>query len=449
MSRSLRAVSLLTITLFGVLCAAPPAATADNKQAGRVDRPDGELPTEGQFVRSYWYEKGIEHGNPPVTGRFRVNAPEAVIGNFKNRSEVRGNGMMQILITEDLAQLAGAELYLEIWGGHPGTANKRVTPNGRTTYMLPKVGTDQGHCTHMYPTVPLKVTDLVNGYNALQFACDQGNTFWGHFIVDGACLRTILKADHPDPKKMKLAGFTATVKARAWAAAGETIELSLDASAEHLALVESVEYHGHYRGYDENGNRLGTDWHGFTKRRQPVAIIGKSAAAPFVIQWDVAMLPDQKDMAVRAVVHFKGQSDLTYRTAATLGLATPQRKGARVTLNYSKDLPAPFWSRVSRRKKCTIVLDADPKLIEQAQLHVVIWDGGAGDAKTPFALNGHALSVAGKGRHDVVYRVLKVDPAILKKGQNEIALVSSTKHHGIEVLLPGPALMVRTKPIAN
>ena len=76
-------------------------------------------------------------------------------------------------------------------------------------------------------------------------------------------------------------------------------------------------------------------------------------------------------------------------------------------------------------------------------------DGGAGDHKTPFTLNGHPLPVAGKGRHDVLYRVLDVDPAILKRGANEIALVSDTEHHDIEVLLPGPALMVRAKPSAD
>ena len=439
---------LSAIVALAVFFGANICALADGEQVGRVNRPGGGLPTEGQFVRSIWYQKGAEHGNAHVTPRFRVNAPEAVVGGFKDRREVGSNGMMQIRIAEDLTRLAGAELYLEIWGGHPGTANKRVTPNGRTVYPLPEVGTEDKHCTHMYPTVSLKVTDLVNGYNALQFACDQGKSFWGHFIVDGACLRTILKADHPDLKKMKLAGFTATVKAKASAAAGETIELSLDASGGHLALVESVEYHGHYRGYDENGNARDTDWHGFTKRRQPVAIVGKSATPPFVILWDVAMLPEQKDMAVRAVVHFKDHGEVTYRTAATRGLATPDR-GASVTLRYSKDLPAPLWSRVSRRKKCTIVVDQDPKRIERAQLHVVVWDGGAGDHKTPFTLNGHPLPVAGKGRHDVLYRVLDIDPAILKRGANEISLVSSTEHHGIEVLLPGPALMVRTKPSAD
>ena len=152
----------------------------------------------GCFIREYWYERGIEHGNPFFNSRFRVNAPEASIHpDFMYRSEVRGNGMMVIFIDEDLALLDKTELYLEIWGGHPGTASKRVTINGRSTYPLPEVGTADENCTHMYSVVPLRITDLVNGYNALQFACGQGSTFWGHFIVDNACLRVTLKDDHP------------------------------------------------------------------------------------------------------------------------------------------------------------------------------------------------------------------------------------------------------------
>src|SRR5690554_3311742 len=91
--------------------------------------------TGGYFYRTYWFEQGIEHGNPSFNERFRVNAPEAGLHHlYAYRSETRGNGMMQILIDEDLRAIEGAELYLEIWGGHAGTANKRVTINGRNTY---------------------------------------------------------------------------------------------------------------------------------------------------------------------------------------------------------------------------------------------------------------------------------------------------------------------------
>jgi hypothetical protein len=51
-------------------------------------------------------------------------------------------------------QRHGAELHLELWGGHPGSANKRVPLNGRSTYALPRVGTEDEHCTCSYPSIP-------------------------------------------------------------------------------------------------------------------------------------------------------------------------------------------------------------------------------------------------------------------------------------------------------
>jgi hypothetical protein len=75
----------------------------------------------------------------------------------------------------------------------------------------------------------------------------------------------------------------------------------------------------------------------------------------------------------------------------------------------------------------------------------VIWDGGAGLVQTPFKLNGYALPVAGTGAHDVLYRILPVEPAFLRKGENRITLLSDTEHHGIEILLPGPCLIISRK----
>jgi putative heme-binding domain-containing protein len=402
----------------------------------------------GQFYRLHWFEHGEEHGNPSSAhnGRFRVNAPEVVTHpTFGARAEARGSGMLQILMEEDPRVLAGADLYLELWGGHPGTAGRRVTLNGRTTYAIDDPGGDR-NCTHLYPTIGLKAADLVNGYNALQFACDQGTSFWGHFIVDEACLRAALRVDHPDLARRGLGGFAATVATATLDRDAEAIALALDVPESSRASVASVDFQGRYWGYDENGDGREADWHGFTKHRKPMGYIGAATAAPFSARFDLSMLPDQEDMAVRAIVHFKGAPDLVYVTPEARGLRTPGRARARVRTYPATDLPEPFWSRAGRKKSCTLALDVDPGRIERAELHVAIWDGGRGTVADYFTLNGRALPVAASGRHDVIYSVLRLDPAMLRRGANRIELLSDTEHHGLEVLLPGPALVVRTKP---
>jgi hypothetical protein len=148
----------LTTILLGGLWSLPAVAS-------ELQRPE-----QGSFIRTYWYEPGLEHGTPRFDSRFRVNAPEVVRDpRFMYRSEVRENGVTLIRIDEDLARVTGASLHLELWGGHPGSGEKRVTVNGRSTYVIPDVGSRDHNCTHSYPVIPLKLTDLVNGYNALQF----------------------------------------------------------------------------------------------------------------------------------------------------------------------------------------------------------------------------------------------------------------------------------------
>jgi hypothetical protein len=316
--------------------------------------------------------------------------------------------------------------------------------NGRTTYPISDPGGD-ANCTHLYPVIPLKVTDVVNGFNALQFACDQGTSFWGHFIVDEACLRAALKPDHPDLERAGLADFEAAVVARPSTVGPEALELSLCVSEAGRAAISRVEFQGRYLGYDENGDGQETDWHGFTRRRVPVAYLGTSDGPTFAARWDLSMLPEQNDMAARAIVHFREFPDLVYVTPTTRGLATTTRRGALVRLYPAADLPKPFWSRAGREKACIIELGVAPQRVERAELHIAIWDGGRGTVNDYFTLNGRTLPVADAGKHRVVYSTLNIDPALLKAGSNRISLRSDTEHHGLEVLLPGPALVVRAK----
>jgi hypothetical protein len=73
------------------------------------------------------------------------------------------------------------------------------------------------------------------------------------------------------------------------------------------------------------------------------------------------------------------------------------------------------------------------------------WTGGAGEVKEYFKLNGHPFPVAEGSRHELIYSQLREPASVLRQGFNEIELLSDTEHHGIEILLPGPCLMVRSR----
>lgn len=398
----------------------------------------------GRFWRLHWYERGLTNANPAYDRRFRINAPEAVLHpQFGRRIETRENGLMLIRAEEDLFQLTGAELMCELWGGHPGTANKRVTVNGRSTYLLPRVGTEEHHCTYSYPSIPLKLTDLVNGWNAFQFALDQGDSFWGHAMIDDACLRVALAEDHSDLRALGLAGFTAQVQASPLPAPREGFALRLITEPHRLEAIAGVDYQGWFDGYDENGNTQTTDWHGFTRRRRWQGHLGSASAPPFLVEWDTTMLPGQTQVAVRAWVRFRAAANLVFMTPAVTGLAIEHPRDIQVALYGPADLPRPFWSRAGQPKECMIKLDVEPARIQAAHLHVRAWTGGPGRVRDYFTLNGRHFPVAEGTAHEPVYHCLPVEPALLRHGPNTIRLLSDTEHHGIEILRPGPALAIR------
>jgi len=206
-----------------------------------------------------------------------------------------------------------------------------------------------------------------------------------------------------------------------------------------------VDFQGWYYGYDENGDLRRTDWHGSTKNRLATAILGSDETAPFALDWDTSLLPEQTGVAVRATVRFKIPDGLVYLTPATVDLEIEERPDSKVFMLSPHDLPDHFWSRAGQLKTCSLDLDIDPARIEKAELHIVTWTGGAGTVKEYFKVNGIHYPVAEGDRHELIYSRLPVNPKNLKRGRNLVELLSDTEHHGIEIIYPGPALAIRVR----
>ena len=396
------------------------------------------------FEKRYWYTPGKEHANPHFNKRqLRVNGAEVSIHpSFATRSEPQSSGMARIRVDEDLRTIRRADLYCEVWGGHPKTENKRVSVNGRRLLRFPPVGTERGECTHQYHRFNLRPIDLVNGYNSLQFACDTGTTFWGHYIVDNASIQVGLTPKDKRVAELGVVDFEPTVDA-VLTSDSNTMTISLSAREGSLSKIASVDYQGRYYGYDENGDGEWTDWHGMTKSRDGYGSIGTSDKAPFQLNWDVSMLPAQLKVQVRAVIHFEKRPDIVFRSRPSSAVNIPERYHHAIDWIRATNTPKPFWSRAGKKRTCLLQLPHDPSSIEKAELHVVAWTGGAGDVQEYFKINGHHFPVAEGHNHEVIYSKLPIDPKILQQGDNVVELLSDSEHHGIEILSPGPALVIR------
>ncbi|NIP28277.1 MAG: hypothetical protein GWN67_16465 [Phycisphaerae bacterium] len=396
----------------------------------------------GEFYREYWAEWNEDITN--CRGRLRVNDTELSLHKtFGKRSEAKANGLMLVSIDEDLFQLKAAQLYLEMWGGHPGTSNKRFLPNGRQIYNVPEAGAAAGHCTYSYPVIPVKVNHLVTGTNAFQFVCDRGTSFWGHFIIDNAAVRCFLKDDHPDLVRNGLKEFSASVKlSNLGNVLDDIAEISISYPKKLEQSIVSVDYFGRYLGFDDDGDGRENDWHEFTQKKQYRNHIGSTSKPPFTVKWDTTMVPSQPgSMAICALIKMKG--GFNYVTDILDNLTFPADRNL-VVMYKCTSMPTPFWSRDSKEKKAAIKLPKDISFLKRAQLMIKIWDGGEGKVKEPFKINGHPYSITSRRAvHDVVFTIADVNPEHLRPGKNQITLLSDTEHHGIEVLLPGPVLIAR------
>lgn len=426
-------ISVVVSILWGVAAGMSSRASASGDHWGQT----------GVFFREHWAQFDAAISNS--SGRMlRVNDAELSLHpEYGRRPEARANGLTLIDVPEDLFALQGADLYLEVWGGHPETANKRFLVNGKRPHAIADDGCEAGHCAYTYPLVRLDVAELVTGRNAVQFACDRGETFWGHFIIDEAAIRCYLKPDHPDLAARGLQEFSAGVLLRSGDnILGDAVSISLSYPKRFEDQIESVEYFGRYHGFDDDGDGQTDDWHGYTHDRKYVGHIGRATSVPFAVSWDTRMVPDQDGpMALRALVRLKG--GLCYWTPILDGLVFAAGRHC-VQMYVCHDMPVPFWSRASQVRKATIELPDDLSALESARLIVKIWDGGEGTVKEPFQINGHPYAItSGRANHDVVHTDVEVDPAHLKPGANTLTLFSDTDHHGVEVLLPGPCLVVR------
>jgi hypothetical protein len=398
---------------------------------------------QGRFFREYWAEFDAATTNHSE-GRWRVNDGQVALHpRFGLRWETKANGLILIDIPENLLELAGAQLYLELWGGHPRNENKRFVLNGHHTYVLDRYGTEEGNCTYSHPEVDLRLSDMVTGVNAFQFACDKGECFWGHYMVDNARVRCELEPNHPDLTTADLADFSARVRLTgADGILAQRTVFSLEFPEAYGSRIVSVDYVARYAGFDDKGLRQRNYWHDGTLKRVLFNHVGTVAVAPYTVAWDTAMIPDQTEpVAIKAVVRL--ERGFCYETPPLEGLRFPPGR-SKVRMYACGDLPTPFASRVARLGKATIRLPGTLAGVERAELWIKIWNGGAGQTAEPFKINGYAYDVAdGVRNRNITFTRLPVAREHLRPGDNEITLLCDTEHHGMEIVLPGPVLLLK------
>ncbi len=354
-----------------------------------------------------------------------------------------GSQLTRTLDIHDLRKAIRAEVVVEYWGGHIGTASQQFRVNDGDWIDIPQPrGTPaQPQCyyrTLSRATVSIPFERLRAGANRFQFRAGPQicHSFdWGFYWVYGFTVRVYYDSTRAHPAGEILAPFD-----------GATISDSplLVAQAEGKeAAISSVEFIARYEDFNWEGDGVWRQWHYRLERGRLRNHAGTALSKPYAVSWDTTWVPDQ-DQPVEIAARITDTMGMTYLTRPVK--VTLERIGRSVRMYKPAGVPENFGVRTGRRKTCEIPVEGELSLIRQARLVLSSWSAAHDGV---IELNGKPLTAAFGVIHNFSFDSIPVPARLIRNGANEFAIVSATQEHAAEVNWPGPVLLIeygRPKP---
>lgn len=352
-----------------------------------------------------------------------------------------------VLEVDDLQGAIRAEVMLDRWGGHLDTTDPVIRFNDHAWLKLPPPAYREGvplsedYYFQDNPVIPVPLEHLRKGRNTIEGTCGHKKPAgWGQWGLYSLLLRVYF-----DPKlKPHVRGRIVSPASRQMIEENPVVALAVDDSGQ----VDRVEVFAWYHGFDENGDGRFLDWHGGwyqPNRHKPAEWlnhVGTLRGPPWEITWDTRWVPDQPAGQIRLVGRVRDRSGTWFVTDEVSGLSL-HRPNETVSMYCAEQFPAEFGVRVGQRRSCSIKLpDAyNAESVIEAALHYRTWHGWD-KHHAPYRLNEYQRPHEGNNHH-YHYHIHRVPPRELRAGTNTFEIYSETDHHMLEVLWPGPALVVR------
>ncbi len=394
-------------------------------------------PGPGDIFREYlWRGPYVNAGNWQ-----RVTHPGATAAGSH---EFLPNPVNSITI-DDLTGAVGAEVYLEIWGGHAGTSDKTVRLNGYDWIQIPepvaipatsgspRISSAECYQHFAYPSVKVPLSDLLVGDNEFEFSAGPQICFnfgWSQWGVYGAAFRIYYSEDKPHP-------MGRIIHPAPGSTFGDSLYLEAEASSPNGA-VDRVDFIGNYEDFNFEGNGLYHQWHYRYRYGVMQNQLGTAMQAPYAAIWPTTWVPDQPG-PVKIMARLTDESGLSYMTQPVDELIL-DRPGKAVKLYRPFDVPASWQTRVGSRQGAKLFIGHDLERATAAQMMLVTWSGGHADA---IGINDSTVVKRVGGTHAYSLDAVEVPLDLLRSGTNTTFTFAKTIHHGIEVMWPGIALMVQ------
>jgi len=375
-------------------------------------------------------------GAPPAGTKFRPNGE-----NPKNYVQI-----------SDLESAVSAELILSAWSGHPGSREKRIRINDQW-FDLPlppnlPAETESRYYSQWNPVVDIPVSVLRNGSNEIQGEVCPSCISWPQWGYMSAMVRVYYnegaKSGVPDVR------ITSP-------SSGGTLNHN-QMIATQASGAQEIEILGYYNGLDENGDGHFHDWHreyitprGLTPGdrasglRNDIMHIKRHIGNGAQVAWDTSLVPNQRGGAISLLARAKSPNGLWKVSQRVDGLNL--QRDFSVQMFRVNNLPTSF-NGCQSNSSANISIPSDYLTqIDSGILEIRSWAGTYGqrilfngtnvrDNLVPdsWSLRDYAYSQT--------YHMLPVggirNDNLVKFERDQCANV-----HGIEVLAPGPVLLLQ------
>ncbi len=371
---------------------------------------------------------------------WRVTDPRATATGAR---EFLPNPRLQLEVS-DLDHAVRAEAMIDRWGGHLKTTDKRVRFNGNTWLRVPELETTPpGRGEYYYsqdnPVINVPLDHLHEGINTLEGTCATLEGYnWGQWGLYSLILRV-----YYDEAKKPANACTITAPT-----SGAIFPDNPIVRVEAPQDTERVEVLAFYDGDDEDGDGRFRDWHGGNHslaRGAPADLgghVGTDQIGPFEIRWDTTWVADQQPKSIRIIARAKSRDGL-WTVSEPVNELTLQRTSHHVAMVHATEVPEQFGVRAGREASCTLDIPDNIPLdkTSEARLSLRTWHGWDGHHQ-PLRINDHSFPIQGNNHH-YDFDLLPIPSSSLKHGKNTFTIRSDTEHHMLEVLWPGPQLLVR------
>jgi len=371
------------------------------------------------------------------TNHWRVTSPEAT---DEGAQQHLPNPVMQINIA-DLDGAIKAEMLINRWGGHSGTKGKKIRFNNNQWIYLPELKTTtttpQNYMYQDNPVFEIPLGHLHEGVNTLEGSAE--GTGWPQWGWMSVIVRIYYGSDKPHPTGQ----ITSPLSGKNL---GENPTIT--AQAQSTVGIEKVDFLAYYEGYDENGDGYYKDWHHgyFNLRSGDTAVkisghVGSDSSAPYQVTWDTKYVPDQQAESVKLLARIKDKNGVWYVTPYVESLSL-DRSNSLVKLYKAYNVPENYCVRDYKKKSNKVKITDDLSKAESATIHLRTWNGQDSFHNGYNRINGHNFQVGGMN-HDYKYSIVNIPLSNLKQDENIIEFYSTTEHHCLEVLWPGPGIIIR------